>query len=76
MQLFFIAFADDRIFACVLSCPAGRYNKEFMRRKTFHNKLQELRGNIRVFARCRPILPFEKKRGATVYVFLFFLYCY
>lgn len=46
----------------------AKYNKEFMLRKGFHNKLQELRGNIRVFARCRPILPFEKKRGATVCV--------
>jgi kinesin family member C1 len=28
-----------------------------MKRKQLHNTLQELRGNIRVFVRCRPILP-------------------
>lgn len=30
------------------------------KRREIHNKLQEIRGNIRVFVRCRPFLPSDK----------------
>lgn len=42
---------------------AERYRKEMRQRKELFNQLQELRGNIRVFCRVRPLLPFEVKRG-------------
>lgn len=32
----------------------GRYLKELAERKKLHNAMQELKGNIRVFMRCRP----------------------
>ncbi len=31
-----------------------RYKKELLERKRLHNELQELKGNIRVYLRCRP----------------------
>ena len=33
---------------------AERYNKEVIERKKLHNMIQELKGNIRVYMRCRP----------------------
>lgn len=32
----------------------GKYRKEMLERKRLHNLVQELKGNIRVFMRCRP----------------------
>jgi hypothetical protein len=32
----------------------GKYHKEMAERKRLHNLVQELKGNIRVFMRCRP----------------------
>jgi kinesin family member C2/C3 len=31
-----------------------RYRREMQERKRLHNLVQELKGNIRVFMRCRP----------------------
>lgn len=46
---------------------AALANKRFMReskeRRRVFNQLQELRGNIRVFCRVRPVLPKETRRG-------------
>ncbi|XP_063163587.1 kinesin-like protein KIF25 [Candoia aspera] len=36
-----------------------RYKEEKQRRKVLHNSLLELRGNIRVHCRIRPLLPFD-----------------
>ena len=38
------------------------YRTELNLRRTLHNQLQELRGNIRVLCRVRPLLPGEHKR--------------
>jgi chromosome segregation ATPase len=37
-----------------------RYEVEKSRRKSLHNTLVELRGNIRVHCRVRPVLPFDE----------------
>jgi len=37
-----------------LSVINGRYLKEMVERKKLHNLIQELKGNIRVYMRCRP----------------------
>jgi kinesin family protein C2/C3 len=42
------AMNDDLSFMTV------KYNKEFEERKKLHNVIQELKGNIRVYVRCRP----------------------
>lgn len=39
------------------------YIAEAQQRRTLHNKLQDAAGNIRVYARVRPLLPFETERG-------------
>lgn len=39
------------------------YKKEMQLRKLYYNQIQELRGNIRVYCRVRPLLPFEKSAG-------------
>ncbi|KAK3266998.1 hypothetical protein CYMTET_24414, partial [Cymbomonas tetramitiformis] len=38
----------------------GRYNKEYSKRRQLHNQLLELKGNIRVFCRLRPLSQREK----------------
>lgn len=43
-----------------------RYKKELAERRKLHNLVQELRGNIRVYCRARPVLPFELDAGASV----------
>ncbi|XP_044284307.1 kinesin-like protein KIF25 [Varanus komodoensis] len=43
-----------------------RYWKEKQRRKVLHNSLIELRGNIRVHCRIRPLLPFDSVPGESV----------
>ncbi|XP_053152802.1 kinesin-like protein KIF25 isoform X2 [Hemicordylus capensis] len=40
-----------------------RYKKEQQKRKVLHNSLIELRGNIRVHCRIRPLLPFDIAPG-------------
>lgn len=39
------------------------YKKEMQLRKIYYNQIQELRGNIRVYCRVRPLLPFEESAG-------------
>ncbi|KAM9259054.1 kinesin-like protein KIF25 [Cariama cristata] len=40
-----------------------RYEKEKQKRRALHNNLVELRGNIRVHCRIRPLLPFDTAAG-------------
>lgn len=40
-----------------------KYKKELGLRRKYFNLVQELRGNIRVFCRVRPLLGWEKKKG-------------
>lgn len=42
-----------------------KYRKEAKERKKLYNEIQELKGNIRVYCRCRPISNAEMTRGAT-----------
>ncbi|QLL32049.1 hypothetical protein HG536_0C02180 [Torulaspora globosa] len=42
--------------------------KEESMRRTLHNELQELRGNIRVFCRVRPLLPEENSSSSLINV--------
>merc|ERR1719361_2850803 len=42
-----------------------KYKRELSLRRKYFNMVQELRGNIRVFCRFRPLLPFELKKGYT-----------
>lgn len=44
----------------VLLASDLRYRKELIERKKLHNQVQELKGNIRVYMRCRP--PTSKER--------------
>jgi regulator of replication initiation timing len=39
------------------------YREEAATRRKLYNEVQDAKGNIRVFCRCRPLLPFEKQRG-------------
>ncbi|XP_062429646.1 kinesin-like protein KIF25 [Rhea pennata] len=43
-----------------------RYEKEKHKRRALHNSLVELRGNIRVHCRIRPLLPFDTAAGHTI----------
>ncbi|XP_053470273.1 kinesin-like protein KIF25 [Ictalurus furcatus] len=49
---------------CSLQEEKERHRSERMRRRQIHNTLIELRGNIRVHCRVRPILPFEHIQGS------------
>ncbi|XP_064270044.1 kinesin-like protein KIF25 isoform X2 [Passer domesticus] len=42
-----------------------KYEKEKQKRKVLHNSLIELRGNIRVHCRIRPLLPFDDGAGPS-----------
>merc|ERR1719410_1535886 len=42
-----------------------KYKRELSLRRKYFNMVQDLRGNIRVFCRFRPLLPFELKKGYT-----------
>ena len=44
----------------------AKYRKESRLRKKLHNDLMELRGNIRVYARVRPVVKMEDKAGGEV----------
>eukprot|EP00606_Chrysophyceae_sp_TOSAG23-5_P000415 GSChrysophyteH2.ASY1.ANO1.322.1 assembled CDS len=37
-----------------IAVVTDRYNKEYLERRKLHNVVQELKGNIRVYMRCRP----------------------
>ena len=39
-----------------------KYKRELSFRRKYFNMVQDLRGNIRVFCRFRPLLPFELKK--------------
>ena len=41
-----------------------KYEREFKQRRKLYNELQDLKGNIRVFARCRPLLQNEIDQNA------------
>ncbi|NXT00697.1 KIF25 protein, partial [Jacana jacana] len=43
-----------------------RYEKEKQKRRALHNSLVELRGNIRVHCRIRPLLPFDTAAGRSI----------
>merc|ERR1719361_770890 len=47
----------------LVSEVTDKYKREMSLRRKYFNQLQELRGNIRVFCRVRPLLPFETKQG-------------
>jgi len=47
----------------LVSEVTDKYKREMSLRRKYFNQLQELRGNIRVFCRVRPLLPFELKKG-------------
>jgi len=42
-----------------------KYKRELSLRRKYFNMVQDLRGNIRVFCRFRPLLPFELKKNYT-----------
>ena len=42
-----------------------KYHKELAERKRLHNLVQELRGNIRVFCRVRPVSPRERENAGA-----------
>jgi kinesin family protein C2/C3 len=43
-----------------------RYRKELQERRRLHNMVQELRGNIRVYCRTRPVSAMEQEGGTVV----------
>merc|ERR1719361_2814288 len=47
----------------LVSEVTDKYKREMSLRRKYFNQLQELRGNIRVFCRVRPLLPFELDKG-------------
>merc|ERR1719233_1007083 len=49
--------------AKLVSDTMEKYKKELSLRRKYFNLVQELRGNIRVFCRVRPLLAWEKKKG-------------
>eukprot|EP00495_Collosphaeridae_sp_1-RS-2012_P003077 TRINITY_DN2571_c0_g1_i1.p1 TRINITY_DN2571_c0_g1~~TRINITY_DN2571_c0_g1_i1.p1 ORF type:complete len:304 (-),score=87.54 TRINITY_DN2571_c0_g1_i1:2-913(-) len=49
--------------AKLVSDTMEKYKKELSLRRKYFNLVQELRGNIRVFCRVRPLLEWEKQKG-------------
>lgn len=45
-----------------------RYREEQMLRKKYYNQIEDMKGKIRVFARCRPMSTSERERGCTTCV--------
>jgi hypothetical protein len=43
-----------------------KHNKECVERRKWFNILQEMKGNIRVFCRCRPLVPIELERNEPI----------
>ena len=62
-----VAVDDDEFANCDLQAIVAELKKKLLasekNRKALHNKLQELRGNIRVYVRCRPFLAYDKEEG-------------
>ena len=52
-------------FGRLVSDLEAKLRAEMLQRKLLHNKLIELRGNIRVMCRCRGLLPNEEAKGET-----------
>ncbi len=48
-----------------LSETLKKYKKEASARRKYFNMVQELKGNIRVFARVRPPIEEDKRKGAS-----------
>lgn len=57
---------EDRVAAseAAVGSLKDKYHREMALRKQLFNRVQELQGNIRVYARCRDLIPSEP-RGAT-----------
>lgn len=51
-----------------LSIAQDKYRKEVTERKRLHNVVQELKGNIRVFARSRPLSSKDRAAGKAAAV--------
>lgn len=51
---------EDFIFASKIKDLEGQLWKSDVQRRKLHNLVQELRGNVRVFARVRPLLPTDE----------------
>jgi hypothetical protein len=49
----------------LLTDVRAAYQREAVERRRLHNLVQELRGNIRVYVRVKPIMPDEAAAGAT-----------
>ena len=49
-----------------LDVMTHKYEKECFQRRELFNQLQELKGNIRVFCRCRPLIPKEIQAGEPI----------
>jgi hypothetical protein len=44
----------------------GKYQMESEQRKLLHNKIEDMKGKIRVYCRVRPLNVNEMKRGSAV----------
>jgi hypothetical protein len=44
---------------------AEQFTKESALRKKYKNELEDLKGAIRVYARCRPMVKYEREKGCT-----------
>ena len=51
----------------MIGCAVEKYKEEAAERKRLFNLVQELRGNIRVYCRVRPLLAFDKGSTAVSY---------
>ncbi|XP_058081132.1 kinesin-like protein KIN-14E isoform X2 [Magnolia sinica] len=62
-----MAFA---VQALVAQCEdlKAKYGEELAKRKKLHNQVQEIKGNIRVFCRCRPLSKAEVTSGCATIV--------
>jgi len=43
------------------------YKKEMQLRKKYYNQIEDMKGKIRVYARCRPFATYEKEKQCQVY---------
>jgi kinesin family protein C2/C3 len=56
----------QQVAKCAEECaPKKKYAAECAERRRLYNELIELRGNIRVFCRCRPLSADEISRGVS-----------
>ncbi|KAM0823414.1 hypothetical protein ACQ4PT_070885 [Festuca glaucescens] len=56
-------FADIEVLVAECEDLKIKYNEEMAEKKRLHNIVQELKGNIRVFCRCRPLSKVEASLG-------------